>query len=265
MQHLTDLQMDQLRRGVPAVVSLLGGIGDHLEVISMLLEWCRMDNQELILVVTPQRKKVLRPLLETISELKLQSNVHPRAIQNMAMREWICRQFGAIRYKEWIINKIDKHTSTQDHLFCWKARGEGNRLSAYLRSVPFRLVLNYYKTKRQIQPGTALVDISDWNSEETLTLQELGVQCHNPRDLGLNGLIRICRNKQVISIDTALAHLCAVMGKNATLLLNHIPDERWVELLRSGNCYSKYLKITQQKQFYDWEESLTSLLTCSSA
>ena len=42
VQTFTDLQMDHARRmGKPAVVSLLGGIGDHLEVISMLLEWSR--------------------------------------------------------------------------------------------------------------------------------------------------------------------------------------------------------------------------------
>ena len=78
-----------------------------------------------------------------------------------------------------------------------------------------------------------LVDISDWNLKETLTLEELGVRCLNPR-LGLSGLINYCKDKQIISIDTALAHICAVMGKNAILLLNQTPDERWVELHRTG-------------------------------
>ena len=44
VQTFTDLQMDHaLRMGKPAVVSLSGGIGDHLEVISMLLEWSKID------------------------------------------------------------------------------------------------------------------------------------------------------------------------------------------------------------------------------
>ena len=44
VQNFTDLQIDHARRmGVPVVVSLLGGIGDHLEVISMLLEWSQIE------------------------------------------------------------------------------------------------------------------------------------------------------------------------------------------------------------------------------
>ena len=57
------------RVGVPAVVSLLGGIGDHLEMISMLLEWSRIDTHPLILQVTPQRQQALAPLIESIPTL----------------------------------------------------------------------------------------------------------------------------------------------------------------------------------------------------
>ena len=42
MQNFTDLQMDHAGLGLPIVVSVVGGIGDHLEVISMLQEWSRM-------------------------------------------------------------------------------------------------------------------------------------------------------------------------------------------------------------------------------
>ena len=62
VQTFTDLQMDHAQRmGVPAVVSLLGGIGDHLEVISMLLEWSRIDAHPLILR-SPSPPKGSRPL-----------------------------------------------------------------------------------------------------------------------------------------------------------------------------------------------------------
>ena len=81
VQTYTDLQMDHARRmDVPVVVNLLGGIGDHLEIISMLLEWRRMGEYQLILIVTPERQETLAPLIEPIPELKLSSNVHPRAI-----------------------------------------------------------------------------------------------------------------------------------------------------------------------------------------
>ena len=79
------------------------------------------------------------------------------------------------------------------------------------------------------------------NLDEITILQKHGVQCLNPREMGLHGLIQTCRNKKIITIDTALAHLCAVMGSTATLLLNYIPDERWKELHQNKNCYGKYL------------------------
>ena len=266
VQTFTDLQIDHARRmDVPVVVSLVGGIGDHLEIISMLLAWKRMDKQQLILIVTPERRETLAPLIEPIPELTLESNVHPRAIQSMAMREWICRHFGHIQYNTWIANEGVNQDPVQGTLCCWKATGEGNTLSAYLRSVPFPLVLDFYKKKKQQTEELELIDISDWKSEEIKLLQELGVKCLNPRDIGMSQLIRSCRGKQIITIDTALAHLCATMGKSATLLLNFSPDERWVELLHPKNCYSRYLKIFQQTQFYDWEEIISSLVTCSSA
>ena len=65
VQTFTDIQMDHARRvGVPAVVSLLGGIGDHLEMISMLLEWSRIDTHPLILQVTLNANR-LAPLIES--------------------------------------------------------------------------------------------------------------------------------------------------------------------------------------------------------
>ena len=51
--------MDHAKRmGSPAVVSLFGGIGDLLEMISMMLEWSR-NMHPLILVVTPEHEKLL--------------------------------------------------------------------------------------------------------------------------------------------------------------------------------------------------------------
>ena len=264
VKSFTDLQIDHARRmGVPAVVSLLGGIGDHLEVISMLLEWSRIEAHPLILQVTPQRQQAIAPLVESIPQLALQSRVHPRAIPGMAMREWICRNYDSIRYSSWITNKVGNQEASQGTLCSWKAKGENNSLSAYVRSVPFPLVLSFYKTMQHLHPGSTLIDISDWRSDEITVLQQIGVQCLNPRELGLQGLIQTCKNKKIITIDTALAHLCAAMGATAILLLNHIPDERWIELHRPEHCYGKHLTILQQTQFCNWEDALSSLMTFS--
>ena len=95
-------------------------------------------------------------------------------------------------------------------------------------------------------------------------LKRIGVQHLNPRNVGLKGLIHKCQNRHIITIDTALAHLCAVMGAKATLLLNKIPDERWMELHKPENCYGKNLRILQQTQFCNWDDVMSSLLAFTS-
>ena len=95
----TDIQMNHAKQmDMPAVVSLNGGIGDHLEVISMLLEWSRMDMHPLILNVSPQREQIFSPLIASCPQLELQSRVDQPSVPVMAMREWICRHCGSIPY-----------------------------------------------------------------------------------------------------------------------------------------------------------------------
>ena len=263
LQKFTDLQMDRAQStGEPAVISVPGGIGDHLEVISSLLEWNRMDEHPLILQVSSQRQEALAPLIASTPQLELDSNIHRQAIPSLAMREWLCRHFGQICYRTWVTNIFTSQVETKGILCCWRAKGEGNLLSAYLRSVPFPLVLDFYIKIQKLNPESSLIDISDWKPEELITLKKHGVQCINPRKIGLEGLIETCKSRQVITIDTALAHLCAVTGIKATVLLNYIPDERWVELSHPESCYRKYLKIIRQTQFCNWEESISSILDC---
>ena len=51
------------------------------------------------------------------------------------------------------------------------------------------------------------------------TIPKLGIDLQNPATLGLTGLIQLCLERRVISIDTALIHLCAALGHAADLLL----------------------------------------------
>ena len=172
--------------GEPAVVSVPGGIGDHLELISSLFDWSQMKEHPLILQVTPQRQEALAPLIASTPQLELDSNINAQAIPSLAMREWLCRHLGTIRYRAWITNKFCKSQEMKKGILCcWKAKGEGNLLSAYLRSVPFPLVLKFYKKIQELTPGLSLIDISDWKSEEMITLKNHKVQCANPREIGL--------------------------------------------------------------------------------
>ena len=110
--------------GEPAVVSVPGGIGDHLEVISSLREWSRMNEHPLILQVTPQRKEALAPLIASTPQLELDSNSHPQAIPSLAMREWLCRHFGQICYRTWVKTYLQAKENMGGILCCWKAKGK---------------------------------------------------------------------------------------------------------------------------------------------
>ena len=262
VQRFTDLQVDHARRmGEPAVVNVRGGIGDHLEVMSVLMDWNRKIAHPIVLQVSPQHEKALAPLIKSIPQLEMEISLELRGIQSMAIREWLCRHYGSIRYSTWSTNSCNEQEETKGTMYCWKAKGTDDPFSAYTRSVPFQLVLRYYKDIQENLEAKNLIDISDWNSYETAILQKHGIECLNPRKIGILGLIKKCSGRKVVTIDTALAHLCAGIGKKTTLLLNFMPDERWVELIQDGNCYSQHLTITRQSHFCDWKETLNTLAT----
>ena len=90
------------------------------------------------------------------------------------------------------------------------------------------------------------------------TVPSVGSTFQNPVALGLTGLINHagCR---VVSIDTALIHLCAAMGQAADLLLPRFPDERWVELSHPEQSYGQHLSIHRSTQFGSWASVMASL------
>ena len=145
------------------------------------------------------------------------------------------------RFTAWIPTET---TNPDPHrmVCCWRAKGRGSSLSAHSRSVPFPLVHSFYQRLMERKPQTTIVDITAWQPWEMQRFQQLGVTLQNPVDLGLTGLVNLCRGRRVISIDTALIHLCAAMGHAADLLLPRFPDERWVELSQS----STQLRTTSQ-------------------
>ena len=83
----------------------------------------------------------------------------------------------------------------------------------------------------------------------------------DPRQGSLIDLIKQCQISQVITIDTALAHLCAASGIEANLLLSLFPDERWQELHRPQHNYGQLLKLWRSPQFGSWSTVLSSLTT----
>ena len=72
----------------------------------------------------------------------------------------------------------------------------------------------------------------------------MGINVLDPRRGTLLGLAERCRISRVVTIDTALVHLCAAAGQRADLLLSTFPDERWQELHRPDHHYGQLIRIS---------------------
>ena len=92
------------------------------------------------------------------------------------------------------------------------------------------------------------------------SLENLGVETYETEKGDLLDLANMVKGmKGVISIDTALIHLSAVMGKERILLLAHHHDERWKSYLKRECCYSNKITVYRQKKAFDWKTVLKSI------
>ena len=62
--------------------------------------------------------------------------------------------------------------------------------------------------------------------------------------------------RKVISIDTALVHLCAAVGKKVIVLLPKVSDERWKSITLQGNSYKDVCYFVKQRNWRTWEDEL---------
>lgn len=63
----------------------------------------------------------------------------------------------------------------------------------------------------------------------------------------------------VICVDTSVAHLAAAMGKETWILINYIPDFRWL-LNRNDSVWYESVKLFRQNIDYDWESVMTNVV-----
>ena len=243
-----------LWRGSPLGVSLNGGIGDHLEALAILIPWAQLHGINLALHTSQSRGQQLSRVLQVHPGLRLGAQA---GLPVMALREWI-RDHAEIDYSPWLQPEVIE-IQPQQWLCCWRAAGAGDRFSAHCRSVPFYLVNKFYRQLLNNSPLT-IIDLSDWQPWEKAQLRIIGVQTHDPSRGDLADLAKLVRNSHVISIDTALAHLCAALGHPATVLLPVFADERWVELHKPNNSYGRWLRLERNIHFGDWRLSLDRLL-----
>ena len=127
--------------------------------------------------------------------------------------------------------------------------------------MPWALVRKFYSHLLLLNPKTQIVDITNWKKWEATRFKAMGVEVVEPHKESLVGLADRCRTSRVVTIDTALVHLCAAAGQRADLLLNSFPDERWQELLLPQHHYGQLIKPRQSSQFGSWSALLASLTT----
>ena len=247
--------------GIPLGVQLNGGIGDHLEALSLLLPWARAQQCCLDLMMGEERQQLIEPLLPPWDGIHCNKSRKQDAalIPVMALRAAVIDSTKYAHYRPWLQQKKGVQQSSQRWLCCWRAEGAGDKLSAHSRSVPWALVQEFYCDLQCLQPEVAIVDITRWKAWEAERLKAIGVTTLDPRQGTLLELAQRCRVSRVITIDTALVHLCAAAGLRADLLLSVFPDERWQELNRPEHHYGQLIKQWRSSQFGSWSAVLASL------
>ena len=235
-------------------VAVNGGIGDHLEALSLVIPWAKNKGIKVNMHIDQKRKTQLSAILSKFSWINVEAS---GGIPILALRGWI-RDNSNATYGSWIESN-SKSIESNKLVCCWKAEGSGDKFSAYCRSIPFKLVYEFYEfilSKRNY----TIQDISNWNQWERAKLMYLGINLLNPNTGDLLDLAKVVENAEVITIDTALAHLCAAMGHRAIVLLPKFADERWIELNNEGSSYATHLTLLRNQVFGNWKPCIGTLM-----
>jgi len=235
-------------------VAINGGIGDHLEALSLVIPWAKSKYIKINIHIDQQRQAQLSAILSKFSWINVEAS---GGIPILALRGWIKGNSNAT-YGSWI--KLNSKSMASNKLVCcWKAEGSGDKFSAYCRSIPFELVYEFYEFILSKRDCT-IQDISDWNQWERAKLMYLGINLLNPNTGDLLDLAKVVENAEVVTIDTALAHLCAAMGHRAIVLLPKFADERWIELNNKGSTYATHLTLLRNQVFGNWKPCIGTLI-----
>jgi hypothetical protein len=249
------------RQSGPLRIALQGGIGDHLQDLSALIPWARSLERPVSLHLSPDRFAQFNGLLlGSAADLSFSGERFPRAAGLHVLELMALLGADRLQAQAWI--RPEPATATRPRLLCcWTALGTNDRFSAWSRSVPSTAVLQLYESLlARGWAAASIVDISSWREGEAALLSRMGISLINPAAgdvLKLAALV--AGSQQVLSIDTALAHLCGAMGRKLLLLLPRFPDERWLELLQPGSSYAHGCQVVAQQQFGCWRTELHAL------
>ena len=241
-------------------VKMLGGIGDHLEALSIMNGWCAKHGINVRLHIQANRIKQIKRMAQSLKWIK---DLTPYSNKEVSIHFNSLRRFiydEMTRYTpQALTNQEAKRYA--DVICCWRAvGGTGEQFSVHSRSIPFHRVYSFYREILKKKATAKITDITQWKPWEKTKLLQLGIHLHDPAHGDVNDLAAIAASHhQIISIDTALAHLCAVNNIKANLILTMFPDERWNFLLKEGSCYATNLTIFQQESFGNWSSTMKRL------
>ncbi len=240
-------------------VAIDGGIGDLLEAISILKPWIKRHRSVLKILGNPTHRDLFLPLLGKGSTIDIASDCG-HGIRYMLLRSWISANERGLYPSKWIDRKIVDKISRNKFICCWRAEGAEAKFSAFSRSLGFDHVQCFYLNLMTIIPNAEIIDISKWKPWESESLIKQGIKLYDPKEGTLEDLLGMINGRRVVTIDTALAHLCAASGHTATVLLPMFPDERWLELKGTNSNYKKHLRFVQQVEFCSWKNPLVEIL-----
>ena len=163
----------------PLAVHLFGGLGDQLEMLSLVLPWGSRHSVPLRLMAEEQRCKLLAPLLPDHASIEpFDPDTCSPFSQAWPSGLGVLEHDPTSRFTAWI--QAETHTPDPHRMVCcWRAEGRGSSLSAHSRSVPFPLVHSFYQRLMEREPQTTIIDITAWQPWEIQRLQHLG--SHPPK------------------------------------------------------------------------------------
>ena len=235
-------------------IALNGGLGDHLEAISILIPISQKLDCKLKLSISEKYQSILKSTLEE-NNIKIGNGL---GLNYTFLRAWMNWDLKNIQHINWIKSN-NSAESKKSFLFCWQAYGKADIFSSHCRSIKFNDVVYFYKLLKRDNELEDIIDISQWKMWEANILKKMGIKLYNTALGDLSDLSRLINDRNIITVDTALAHQCASLGKKAIVLLPKFPDERWIGLNQNKNSYGKYLIFKKQTNFNQWKKELLEL------
>ena len=255
----------------PIIVDLVGGIGDQLENAALVLASLKQIPQSNMIKMRPngENSLVVRKLLEQVDTIQLAENggnMESLRISVPWFRNWLGENNLEKLPIQLLQDRLPKLGEKIQLLACWRCKIDANNtLSSFSRSIPFRKIQILYEKIEIFQQNRQInvIDISEYSELEKLILLKahpwLVLARQNIKCLDdTRNIMQECN--YIASVDTSLVHLAVACGREVQLLLNKIPDERWLELLSKPGNYQKHIKIYQQEKFHNWEAPINNLL-----